>query len=72
MNMMQCDTIKKKDMTGQTFIEWTQQTSSKGKRVGAAIRESIQFNLAWSVSFKKHNQTYLEKLSKGISKKEQL
>ena len=32
---MQCDIIKKKDITRQSFIEWIQQPSSKGKGVGA-------------------------------------
>jgi hypothetical protein len=30
-NAMQCNAIKKKDMTGQSFIEQAPQTSSKGK-----------------------------------------
>ena len=41
-NGMQCD--QKKNMTGQSFIEWTQQTSSQDKKVGAAVRE-LRFNL---------------------------
>ena len=42
---IQCDTIKKKNMTGQSFIEWIQQPSSKGNRVGATKQEFIQFIL---------------------------
>ena len=34
-DVMQGNTIKKKNMTGQSFIEWIQQPSSKGNRVGA-------------------------------------
>ena len=30
-NAMQCDAIKKKDMTGQSFIEQAPHTHSKGK-----------------------------------------
>ena len=60
---MQCNAmrLKRKTWLGNHLSSKHRKQAQQVKWIGATILGSIQFNLAWSVSFKKHNQTFLEK-----------
>ena len=64
-NAMQCNAIKKKDMTGQSFIEQAPQTSSKGKMSWCCNTRvhSIYFSLKYFLQ--EISLTCLERLSIG-------
>ena len=64
-NAMQCNVIKKKDMTGQSFIEQAPQTSSKGKMSWCCNTRVHSIYFSRKCFLQEVSLTYLERLSIG-------